>query len=66
MTLRPSIMIDAATRYCLEQSVSFEKPVTFLSASLLRCVKLPATFRYRKRRPKRLALPEKRQTTCPS
>jgi hypothetical protein len=59
VTLRPSIMVDAATRYCLEQSVSFEKPVAFLDSTVLRRVRFPVTFKYRKRKQKRLALPEK-------
>jgi hypothetical protein len=52
-------MVDAATRYCLEQSVSFEKPVAFLDSTVLRRVRLPVTFKYRKKKQKRLALPEK-------
>ena len=60
MTLRPTTMVNAATRYCLEQQVTFDKPVILLDSSLLSRVKLPVTFKYRKRRKKRLALPERR------
>lgn len=60
MTLRPASMINAATRYCLEQQVVFDKPVVLLDSMVLRKMRLPATFKYRKRRKKRLALTETR------
>jgi hypothetical protein len=61
MTLRPSIQIDAATRYCLDRQITFDKPVCLLDASLLRKLRLPGFFKPRKRKVKRLALTETRQ-----
>ncbi len=58
MTLRPSIQIDAALRYCLEQQVSLEKPVCFFDVTLIRKMRLPGSFKLPKRKVKRLALPE--------
>lgn len=58
MNLRPSTTIDAATRYVLECGVNFHKPVHFLDALTLRKLHLPGFFKSRKRKEKRLALPE--------
>lgn len=62
MILRPAIQIDAATRYCLEHGVEFKGRVVLLDSSLLRRLKLPGTFKPRKRKVKRLAITETRQT----
>lgn len=43
MTLRPSIQIDAATRYCLDRQITFDKPVCLLDSSLIRKLPLPTT-----------------------